>query len=423
MTALPFGILLGVYLGILTGVVPALVAGVLGFLFRYITDVSIPGLGVVVLALAIAGVNGGLLALNDPTIRSSENAASILTAIIVVLMLALYAHAQGDTLGASLPKRLTIKSLRDRTLNTDVIELVGSRNQVRIAVTGAVDDIEGYPPLSAELRAEIADGEWTFPADLPLAELETRFADRLQSEFDLTDVSVSVDETARASVAAAPPMGSTSRRVPTGKRAVSLSALVPSGIARGESVRIVTPDLTVTGTVVAARSAGTNADPPAGDDPTRTDGDGSLATDGGQSLTTDGGEERPAKPPAAATTTGGEGRITVAVSRADASQLLAVEEPQVVVCSRGTRREFELVSLLRRSGVRFKKVTVAAGGPLDGHTIGEVGVRDQYNVLILAAKRDRWQVAPRGQQSLSAGDRLYVIGTNESLSAFEEAAT
>ena len=27
------------------------------------------------------------------------------------------------------------------------------------------------------------------------------------------------------------------------------------------------------------------------------------------------------------------------------------------------------------------------------------------------------------QQSLSAGDRLYVIGTNESLSAFEEAAT
>ncbi|TQQ79503.1 TrkA C-terminal domain-containing protein [Halonotius roseus] len=414
MTALPFDILLGIYLGVLTGIIPALVSGVLGFLFKYVTDVSIPGLGVVVLALAIAGINGGLLALNDPTIRSSENAASILTAIIVVLMLALYAHAQGDKLGAAAPKRLTIKSLRDRTLNTDVIELVGGRNQVRLTVLGEPSDIEGYPPLPADLRQEIADGEWTFPADLPIAELETRFADRLQSEFDLADVTVDLDEAARARVAAAPPMGSTSRRVPAGKRAVSLSALVPTGIARGESVRIVTPETNVTGTVIAARSGtppgGTTAAAatPAGDDDT---------------LATDGGEEPPAPLPAAATTTGGEGRITVAVSRSEATTLLSATDPQVVVCSRGTRREFELVSLLRRSGVQFKKVTVAAGGPLDGHTIGEVGVRDSYNILILAAKHEKWQVAPRGEQPLSAGDQLYVIGTSESLDRFAEAAT
>ena len=410
MTALPFDILLGVYLGVLTGIIPALVSGVLGFLFKYVTDVSIPGLGVVVLALAIAGINGGLLALNDPTIRSSENAASILTAIVVVLMLALYAHAQGDKLGASAPKRLTIKSLRDRTLNTDVIELVGGRNQVRLTVLGEVSDIEGYPPLPAALRQEIGDGEWTFPADLPIAELESRFADRLQSEFDLADVTVSLDEAARARVAAAPPMGSTSRRVPAGKRAVSLSALVPSGIARGESVRIVTSETTVTGTVIAARSGA----------PTTTDSSPPPADD---TLATDGGEEGPVPLPAAATTTGGEGRITVAVSRSDATTLLSATDPQVVVRSRGTRREFELVSLLRRSGIQFKKVTVAGGGPLDGHTIGEVGVRDSYNVLVLAANHEKWQVAPRGDQPLSAGDTLYVIGTSESLTRFAEAAT
>ena len=412
MTALPFDILLGIYLGVLTGIIPALVSGVLGFLFKYVTDVSIPGLGVVVLALAIAGINGGLLALNDPTVRSSENAASILTAIIIVLMLALYAHAQGDKLGASAPKRLTIKSLRDRTLNTDVIELVGGRNQVRLTVVGEVSDIEGYPPLPAALRREIGDGEWTFPADLPIAELETRFADRLQSEFDLADVSVDLDEAARARVAAAPPMGSTSRRVPAGKRAVSLAALVPSGIARGESVRIVTPETSVTGTVIAARSG-----PPA------TTTTAATTTAGDDTLATDGGEELPTPLPAAATTTGGEGRITVAVSRSEATTLLSATDPQVVVCPRGTRREFALVSLLRRSGVQFKKVTVASGGPLDGHTIGGVGVRDSYNVLILAAKHEKWQVAPRGEQPLSAGDKLYVIGTSESLTRFAEAAT
>lgn len=411
MAALPFEILLGIYLGVLTGIVPALIAGVLGFIFKYFTDVSIPGLGVVVLSLAIAGVNGGLMALNDENIRTSENAVALLTAIIVVLMLALYAHSQGDKLGGTVTRRITFRTLRDRTLNTDVIELVGGRNQVRVTVIGEVSDIEGYPPLTPELRAEISDGSWTFPADIPLTELETRFADRLESELDLADVTVSVDERARATVAAAPPMGSTSKRVPDGKRAVSLSALVPSGMTRGESVRLVTPTETVSGTLIAARSGDT---PP---EPSATASDADLATDGGE---TTGAAQ--SKPPSAATTTGGEGRVTVVVDRTEAKQLLQASEPQVVVCSRGTRREFELVSLLRRSGMRFGKLTVKAAGPLDGTTIGEVGVRDTYNVLIVAAKREQWQVAPRGSQVLSAGDTLYVIGSRGNLAAFEEAA-
>ncbi len=404
--ALPFDILLGIYLGVLTGIIPALIAGTLGFIFKYFTNVSIPGLGVVVLALAIAGVNGGLMALNDENIHASENAVAMLTAIIVVLMLALYAHSQGDKLGANAPKRLSLRTLRNRTLNTDVIELVGGRNQVRISVTGEVDDIEGYPPLTPELRTTIKEGTWTFPADIPVGELETRFADRVQSELDLADVTVSLNERANATVAAAPPMGSTSKRVDKGKRAVSLSALLPSGMTRGESVRIVTPTDTVTGTLIAAKSGEKSKD-----DPKPT-----VATDGGES------EEEPPKPPTASTTTGGEGRITVAVGRQSVKTLLAATETKVVVLSRGTRREFELVSLLRRSGIRFQKVLVKPGGPLDGHTIGEVGVRDSYNVLILAAKHEQWQVAPQGSQILSAGDKLYVIGSREALTAFEEVA-
>lgn len=409
MTALPFEIFLGIYLGVLTGIIPALIAGTLGFIFKYFTNVSIPGLGVVVLALAIAGINGGLMALNDQTILASQNAPALLTAIIVVLMLALYAHSQGDKLGASVPKRVSLRTLRDRTLNTDVIELVG-RNQVRITVLGEVTDIEGYPPLTSELRAKIRDGRWTFPADIPVAELETRFADRLQSEFDLADVTVSLDENARATVAAAPPIGSTSKRVPTGKRAVSLSVLVPSGMTRGESVQLITPTETVSGTLIAAKSGSktsTDASPP----PPAEE----VATDGGE-------PETVPEQPTASVTTGGEGRVTVVVDRSASKTLLETSEAQVVVCSRGTRREFELVSLLGRSGIRFQKVTVKPSGPLDGRTIGKVGVRDIYNVLIVAAKHDQWQVAPRGSQILSAGDTLYVVGSREALASFEEVA-
>ncbi|MGQ3328358.1 MULTISPECIES: potassium channel family protein [Halorubrum] len=416
--SLPVEIVFGIYLGIITGIVPALVAGVLGFVFKYVTDVTIPGLGVVVLSLAIAGINGGLLALNDQTIRSSERAPAILTAIVVVLMISLYAHAQGDRLGASVPKRISLKQLRDRTLSTDVIELVGGRGRVSVEVSGEVSDMEGYPPLPAETRQAILDGDWTFPADLPLGELEARFAERLQTELDLSDVAVRIDEQARATVAAAPPTGALSKRVPAGKRAVSVSALVPTGIARGDVVRVITPDRVVEGAVLAARSSGkpepgVAAEPAGGDDPTPDD-----------DLRTDGGEAAVPSPPAATapTTTGGEGRVTVAVDRSEATALLGVDRGRVLVLSRGTRREYELTALLRRTGKRFRKVSVVAGGPLDGHTIGEAEVREAYDVAVLAARHDSWTIAPSGSQPLSAGDELFVVGSRDAIDRFAEVA-
>ncbi|RLM72920.1 potassium channel family protein [Halorubrum sp. Atlit-26R] len=420
--SLPVEIVFGVYLGVITGIVPALVAGTLGFVFKYVTDVTIPGLGVVVLSLAIAGVNGGLLALNDETIRRSERAPAILTAIVVVLMLSMYAHAQGDRLGASVPKRISLKQLRDRTLSTDVIELVGGRGRVSVEVAGEVNDMEGYPPLPADTRTAILDGDWTFPADLPLAELESRFAERLQTELDLADVAVRIDERARATVSAAPPTGALSKRVPAGKRAVSVSALVPTGIARGDVVRVITPDLDVEGAVIAARSSG-KPEPGAGaaPKPTPAAGDGPDPDDDAR---TDGGEETVAAPPAATapTTTGGEGRVTLALDRSEAADLLRADRGRVLVLSRGTRREYELTALLRRAGKRFRKVSVIAGGPLDGHTIGEAEVREAYDVAVLAARHESWTIAPDGSQSLSAGDDLFVVGSRDALDRFAEVA-
>jgi len=421
--SLPVEIVFGIYLGVITGIVPALVAGVLGFVFKYVTDVTIPGLGVVVLSLAIAGINGGLLALNDETIRSSERAPAILTAIVVVLMISLYAHAQGDRLGASVPKRISLKQLRDRTLSTDVIELVGGRGRVSVEVTGEVSDMEGYPPLPAETRQAILDGDWAFPADLPLAELEDRFAERLQTELDLADVAVRIDERACATVAAAPPTGALSKRVPAGKRAVSVAALVPTGIARGDVVRVITPDLDVEAAVLAARSSG-KPEPGVAAAPASATSAGGDETESDDDARTDGGTDAVSSPPAATapTTTGGEGRVTVAVDRSEATALLRAARGRVLVLSRGTRREYELTALLRRTGKRFRKVSVVAGGPLDGHTIGEAEIREAYDVAVLAARHESWTIAPAGSQSLSAGDELFVVGSRDALNRFAEVA-
>jgi hypothetical protein len=395
---LPVEILFGIYLGVLTGMFPALVSWGLGFIFKYVTGVSIPAFGVVVLALALAGINGGLLALSDPTVIQSG--MRVIVALIVVLMISLYAHAKGDAMGASMPKRLSLSKLRDRTLSSDVVEFVGSRGEVRIEVVGEVIDMEGYPPLSRDTREEIRTGEWRLPADLPISELETRFADRLRTELDLADVSVNIDEHGRATVVAAPPLSGISKRVPAGKRAVSINALVPTGIARGDEVTVIAAETEIDGTIIAAKSS--------------LKSETTVKADGGA---TDAG------PPAAGapTTTGGDGRVTVAVDRSKASALLGLSRATVVVRARGTRREFELISMLRRAGKRFKKMTLKSTGELSGATIGAAAVRETYGVAVLAIKRpDGWIVAPRGGTELREGDELFVVGKRESLAAFEE---
>lgn len=401
--SVPTQLLLGLYLGLLTGIVPALVGWALGFLFKYFTGVTIPGFGVVVLGLAIAGVNGGLLALNDPTVRTSENSVALLVAIIVVLMLTLYAHAKGDAMGASMPKRLSLRELTERTLSTDVVELVGGRGQVRIVIAGQVQDMEGYPPLPTDLRTELSEAKPTFPADLPLPELEIRVAQYLRKEFDLADVSVRLDERARATVTAAPPTGALSRRVPDGKRAVSIQALVPTGLARGDEVCVETADRQYEGTVVSARSGGSKPG-------------GATVPDGGSS------SEGPV-PPATPTTTGGDGRVTLAVDRTAAVELLSGTIHRLFVKPRGTRREFELTALLRRAGKRFRSLQIHPDSPVDGSTLAETAVRDTYGVSILAVRSGgTWTIAPGGETTLTAGDELIVVGTRSDLDNFETEA-
>jgi Trk K+ transport system NAD-binding subunit len=112
----------------------------------------------------------------------------------------------------------------------------------------------------------------------------------------------------------------------------------------------------------------------------------------------------------------------VAVARADATTLLGTERSRTVVRSRGTRREFELLSLLRRAGRRFRRMTIRAGGPLDDVTFGSASVRETYGVAVLAVRHpDGWAIAPHGSEPLAGGDEVFVVGTREHLAAFEEA--
>lgn len=413
MASLPLEILYGLYLGVLTGVVPALIAWVLGFGFKYFTGITIPGLGVVGLGVMIAGLNGGLLALADPSLTGSANQLRLTVALLVVLMGTLYAHGQGDKMGASLPKRLSLRELTKRTLSTDVIERVGGRGQVEVSVVGDVGDIEGYPPLPAATRSAIRAERWTFPADLPLVELEDRLAATLRTDYDLLEVSATIDERGRATVAAAPPTSGLSKRLAPGERAVSVEALVPTGAAAGDEVTVVADgeryDARLLGVVETDQESIHGGKEPG------------ESTVGGPKP--DGGDDTPATPATVSTPTavGGAARATLAADRATATALLAADAIRLAIRSRGVRREFELVGLLRRTGKRFRRVAVDDDSPLADTTLGEAALRDVHGVAVLAIRHDRsWTIGPRGSQQIAPDDELIVVGSTANLDAFRE---
>ncbi|MFB6093904.1 MAG: TrkA C-terminal domain-containing protein [Halanaeroarchaeum sp.] len=406
----PVEVLRGIYLGVLTGVLPAVLAFGFGFAFRYVTGVTIPSFAVIGLGLALAGVNGGLLALVDPSITGSANSVALMTAVVVISMLSLYTHALGDRLGESAPRRLSLASLRSATVSADVVDLVGGRGEVAVTVAGEVRDLEGYPTLPDSLRADLGEVEWRFPADLPIDELESRMAERYRTTFDLQDVTVSIDRRGRAVVAAAPPTAGVSDRLETGTRAASVEALIPSGVARGDAVSVLLDGAVLEGTVVSARSADRT--------PATQEGDGGAVA----SPDSDVPPDRSVPTPRAPTTTGGWGRITVALDPAGARTLLAADEAAVVIDSRGSRSEFELVSFLRHAGQRLARLTVRPGGPLDGATLAEADLREEYGVAVLAVRGPSgWVVGPRGETTLEGDVELFVAGRREGLRRVREA--
>jgi hypothetical protein len=256
--------------------------------------------------------------------------------------------------------------------------------------------MEGYLPLPNDIRTAIREGEWTFPADLPVAEIEERLAEKLVTEYDLEDVTVSIDPRGRATVTAAPPAGSLSRRVPDGTQIVALDTIVPAGIAEGDEITADLSGSRVTGSVVGAATGGD--DERSGSD-TNTD----EPDDESLGAFTSGA-------------TGGEGRLAVAVDTGDVRTVVENDVTRVVVGPRGTNREYELVSLLRRDNNGFRKLELRAGGGLVDRSIGDIGFRETYGVAVLAVKRaEGWFFVPDGRTSLQAGDELFVAGRKDGL--------
>ena len=409
MASLPADVLLGLYLGVLAGTLPALLVWAASFGFTYREGLSLPQVHATVLGVALAGLVGWLLAGVGEGAVTSAGPVRLLVATIFVAGLSAYAHSKGDRMAAEYPRRLSFGGFGQETIASDQAQIVDDGDAVQVQVVGEVSDMKGYPALSEQLRAQLRNAEMELPADLRLSELETRFEQRLETTYDLANVEADIDEAGRARLAAAPPFSGLSKRVEGGRHAVSVSGLVPTGIARGDEVTVITPGAQVRGTVVSAQ---TTADEVAGASPSIAP----HATDDAA----DAADEDDSGLVRTPTTDGGKGQVTVAVTRTDVAPLLRASAAKIVVESRDIDREYEVVSMLRRAGHHIQRVPVRAGSRLDGATIGTAGLRRRDDVAVLAVRKDDgWHIAPAGETTLRPGDELFAAGTRPNLDGFE----
>jgi len=407
MASLPADVLLGLYLGVLAGTLPALAVWAASFGFTYREGLSLPQVHATALGVALAGLFGLLLVTLGQSVAAAAGPVRLLVATLFAAGLSAYAHSRGDRMAVEYPRRLPLGGFGRETIAADRADVVDDGTAVRVQVVGEVSDMDGYPSLPEELRARLRTVEMELPADLRLGELETRFEQRLETIYDLANVEADVDEGGRARLAAAPPFSGLSKRVDGGRHAVTVSGLVPTGIARGDEVTVITPDAQVRGTVVSAQ---TDADEVAGARP-------SIEPNVTDAVAEEDDEEYgPVRTP---TTDGGRGEVTVAVTRTDVGPLLRAGETKIVVESRDIDREYEVVSMLRRAGHQIRRVPVRAGGRLDGATLGRTDLRERDDVAVLAVRKEvGWEIAPPGETTLRPGDELFAAGTRENLDTF-----
>ncbi len=386
---LPYESLLGVSFGLMLGLAAALVVFFLVFLLRATTDRQVPRVGGVVLTLGLAAVIGYTLGVVDPTEIQSQ-APRIAAATALVTLVGLGATSQADRIAATLPRNTPFPLVRGRPLAPDAVDAVDAVGHVTVKAAGDIREFDGYPPLSPTLRQALEAGAWRLPADLPLSELEVRLETRLRWRYDLAAVSVSIDGRGRATIAVAPSPTGVGSRVPTDHRAVSVTALLPLGLAPGDCVSITVDSGSdadsVAGTVLAVGS-GTGTAHPASDGTLEGRVETASATHLEQTVTD------ALVPSRTAAASGGQNRVTLAVPTGDATRLLHASHARLTVRPSGTRHDFEACSLLAAAGCQTRAITV------DTEALEALAAAD--TVTILASRRQcrgsehaQWEFEP-----------------------------
>ncbi|WP_306056153.1 TrkA C-terminal domain-containing protein [Natronococcus wangiae] len=347
-------------------------AAAAAFVFRwYSADELAEGVGILVGITTVAIWLNTKTALQDAIIGTSrllETETAVYTVIAFVAS-AIAADA-GRRLGDHLA-RDAFALAAPRTID-DVGELVRSAGRViAVELPETIEDVDGYDPVDAGIKADLAGETLLFPRRLTAGQLRERLIARLERDYGIghVDVELATDGEIEYLALGSRPAGIGPTLAP-GTVAVAIRADPAADASPGDAVRIWTRN---------------------------GDGDAFRCAAGGELRGT------------------ADDVATVAID-ADEVRALEADAAHRLVTLPGTPdAERELVSALRAADETVTALTVAAGGSLEGATI------DSLPTLVLAVDREDDAVAlPSGETRLVAGDVAYVLGRPDALRRIPE---
>lgn len=329
MTILGYDSLMGVAYGLVGSSIPAAVLAIVALVLARRQYRLHPVFGLLAVPVAFSvGITLGVFSVSS----SPEHASRFITTAIVAGSLGVFATAHGAQLGRELPSAHSSAIERHESLSDSATESITPSGRVKIRPAGEIDHYQNYPPLADELSASIKDEVWYFPADIPRVELERRLAHRLQSSYDLSKVSVTIDERGLAAITAAPDTKTVSRKLEDGSRSVTVSGLFPPEIESGDIVEILIDDDPVRADVLRVEQTPTLITVGETDRDERTDPTGPHQV----------------------------GILTVAVSTTDADRLLTADPTLITVVPSGTNVANQFAAMVESDHQRIQLVDSTA---------------------------------------------------------------
>ena len=353
----------------------AVVAGTTAVAYRWYFGDRIPEgvavlLGVSVVAIYLNTTSLGLVAVGEsPGLLKPESAFFNLIALGVTAVTAPGGRYVGDRIVVDVFALSGAKQLEGELSR---IARVGGRfTSVTLPPAEAIADMDTYDPVSPERKAELAGSTLLFARTLSPEDLHGRLVARVKQEHGVghVDVDLAADGTVEYFAVGSRVAGLGPTLSP-GSAAVAIAADPPKDATPGDTVQVWRTDPEPR-RVVTAELRGVAGDV-----------------------------------------------VTVALDESDAESLTAEDGYRLVTLPSEPRADREFASLLRRVDETMATVTVAAGSPLAGTAVGEVGT-------VVAAVRPGGgsvQPIPRHSSALGAGDTVYLIGRPDVLRRLEEEA-
>jgi len=352
------------------GLYASIVAMGVAFLYRGYSTRSLPAGAGVVIGLSFVTMSLNIQAVAQPTVISDTEKLHYASGVYLLGVFA--AGAVTSEMGRRIGDHFACDVFDVARIETDgaVARLVQSAGLiVEFTLPESVDDIDGYPAVDDSTKRALAGRAVRFPRRLSDDELEERLATRLERDFDVGHVHVEI-----------------------------ASDLTVSSLAVGRHPSGISPSLPP-GTAAVAIRGDPSPDASTGD-PVEVWTDGA---DGGRLVAT--GKFRAA--------VGDVATVTVGAEDADAFD---AEESYRLVTRPDTASDVnELVATVWEAEETVTARTVDDGDALQGEFV------DWLPVSVLVLVRDGDPIPfPAANETLTAGDTVYVLGTPDDLHRFAE---